>query len=1018
MSLLDQAPQLAVDDAVRLARELYGLDGRARPLPSERDQNFLLDSAAGRFVLKLANGSETRDLLDAQNAALEHVGARLTLCPRVVATRGGEQIAREPRGHFVRLVTWVRGTPIAKLTHHPDDLLDDLGRRIGELNRALADFDHPALHRDFYWDLAGGIDRSRGMLALVQDETWRALVAAELERIEGRLLPRLGSLRRSVIHNDANDYNVLVERGPDYQTHLSGIIDFGDMVYSYTVADVAVAIAYAVLGKRDPLSVAARVLAAYHAAYPLPEDEIGAVFDMVKLRLCLSAVVAAGQQPARPGDEYLGISQQAIRATLPALISIHPRFADAALRRACGLAGVPQAARICAWIRDTSRSDVQPIIVGETPLDPQQTLGLDLSVSSPLVAGDPELNTEPALTRRINDAMRGAGASVAVGGYLEPRLLYRTPLFAAPGLDRRTVHLGVDYFVEPGTPVRSPLAGVVHAFADNIQPLDYGPVVILRHLTDDGDEFFTLYGHLTRESLAPLTRGAPVPAGGRIGEVGTAEVNGGWTPHLHFQVITDLLEMGCDFPGVSRTADAATWAEFSPDPNLIARLPATILRPGSIHRAQALSSRRSHIGPNVRLAYREPLKIVRGWMQYLYDDNGRRFVDAYNNVPHVGHSHPAVVQAAEHQMRVLNTNTRYLHDSLARFAEQLCATLPAPLSVCYFVSSGSEANELALRLARAHTCARDVVVLESGYHGITTTLTALSPYKFNGPGGEGKPPWVHVARLPDVYRGPFTADDPSAARKYADDVAEAIDRARTGGRRVAAFLAESCPSVAGQIMLPDGYLERVYAHVRAAGGVCIADEVQTAYGRIGTHFYAFEAQHVVPDIVVLGKPIGNGFPLGAVVTTPGIAKSFDNGMEFFSTFGGSTVSCAVGLAVLEACQREGFQAHGARVGALLLNRLRALGPRHPSIGDVRGAGLFLGVDLVTDRETREPATALADHVVNRLREEGILIGTDGPHHNVLKIRPPMPFSVTDAEELVATLDRVLTDSELLTAENV
>jgi 4-aminobutyrate aminotransferase-like enzyme len=212
-------------------------------------------------------------------------------------------------------------------------------------------------------------------------------------------------------------------------------------------------------------------------------------------------------------------------------------------------------------------------------------------------------------------------------------------------------------------------------------------------------------------------------------------------------------------------------------------------------------------------------------------------------------------------------------------------------------------------------------------------------------------------------------------------------------------------------MLPDGYLERVYASVRAAGGVCIADEVQTAYGRIGTHFYAFEAQHVVPDIVVLGKPIGNGFPLGAVVTTPAIAKSFDNGMEFFSTFGGSTVSCAVGLAVLEACQREGLQAHGERVGALLLDRLRALGARHPSIGDVRGSGLFLGVDLVSDRETREPATALADHVVNRLREEGILIGTDGPHHNVLKIRPPMPFSVTDAEELVATLDRVLTDSE-------
>jgi 4-aminobutyrate aminotransferase-like enzyme len=350
-------------------------------------------------------------------------------------------------------------------------------------------------------------------------------------------------------------------------------------------------------------------------------------------------------------------------------------------------------------------------------------------------------------------------------------------------------------------------------------------------------------------------------------------------------------------------------------------------------------------------------------------------------------------------MLVLNTNTRYLHDKLAMFAERIVATLPPPLRICYFVNSGSEANELALRLARAHARRRDVVVLDAAYHGNTTTLIDISPYKFNGPGGEGAPPWVHVLPLPDTYRGKYRADDPRAGEKYAEF-------ARYVGNP-GAFIAESAPSVGGQIILPDRYLASVYAIVRAAGGVCIADEVQTAYGRMGTHFYAFEAQRVVPDIVVLGKPIGNGYPLGAVVTTAEIAASFDNGMEFFSTFGGSTVSCAAGLAVLDVVQEEGLQAHARAVGAGLVQRLRAAIGDHPLVGDIRGSGLFLGVELVKDRDTRAPAGDEASDVANRMRQRGVLLGTDGPFHNVLKIRPPMPFTDEDAALLVDVLTDVL-----------
>ena len=397
-------------------------------------------------------------------------------------------------------------------------------------------------------------------------------------------------------------------------------------------------------------------------------------------------------------------------------------------------------------------------------------------------------------------------------------------------------------------------------------------------------------------------------------------------------------------------------------------------------------------------------------MKYRYDDDGQRYLDAYNNVPHVGHCHPRVVAAGQAQMSVLNTNTRYLHDALTSYAERLSATLPEPLRVCYFVNSASEANELALRLARAYTGQRDMIVLEAAYHGHTTGLIDISPYKHAGPGGLGAPGWVHTAPIPDDYRGAFKRGDPQAGPKYAAEVANVIARMEASGRRLAGFIAETYPSVGGQIIPPDGYLRETYRHVRAAGGVCIADEVQTGFGRTGTHFWAFEAQGAVPDIVVAGKPIGNGHPIGAVVTTRAIADAFDNGMEFFSTFGGSTVSCAVGLAVLDVLRDEGLQAHAQRVGERLLAGLRPLAARHPIIGDVRGAGLFLGVELVRDRDTLAPADAEASFVSNRMREFGILMGTDGPYHNVVKIRPPMPFSLEDADLLVERFAQILRES--------
>ncbi len=431
------------------------------------------------------------------------------------------------------------------------------------------------------------------------------------------------------------------------------------------------------------------------------------------------------------------------------------------------------------------------------------------------------------------------------------------------------------------------------------------------------------------------------------------------------------------------------------------------MKPGEI-----LRLRERYLGRALSISYREPLKIVRGEGQYLFDEEGRAYLDCVNNVCHIGHCHPRVVDAAAGQMATLNTNTRYLHDHLVEYARRLAERMPGDLEVCFFVCSGSEANELALRLARSATGRRDVIVVEGAYHGNTTGLIEISPYKFEGPGGEGRPAHVRVAPMPDGYRGTYRYGDPESATRYAAAVADEIAGARADGREIAAFFCESMLGCAGQIVLPDGYLHEAYEHVRKAGGVCVADEVQVGFGRVGSHFWAFETQGVVPDIVTLGKPIGNGHPIGAVVTTRRVAEAAHTGMEYFNTFGGNPVSCAVALAVLDVIEEEGLQARAAEVGAHLKAGLMSLAARHAMIGDVRGLGLFLGIELVREAESLTPATREAAEAIELMKERGVLLSTDGPFENVIKIKPPLVFSRENADELVAVLDVVLGEIEL------
>jgi alanine-glyoxylate transaminase/(R)-3-amino-2-methylpropionate-pyruvate transaminase len=421
---------------------------------------------------------------------------------------------------------------------------------------------------------------------------------------------------------------------------------------------------------------------------------------------------------------------------------------------------------------------------------------------------------------------------------------------------------------------------------------------------------------------------------------------------------------------------------------------------------EVFATRQQFLNPAIFHYYKKPLMIVEGKAQWLFDEKGRRYLDGFGGIVtvSVGHCHPHVVAAAKRQHDLIpHTTTIYLNPEIALYAKELAGKMPGELKVVYFVNSGSEANDLALMMARAYTGNYDVIALRNGYHGgsqSTMGLTAQHTWKFNVPGGFG----VQHAQMPDTFRGPYGKDDAEAGRKYADDVKNLIQFGTSG--QVAGFFAESVQGVGGAVVYPDGFLQHAYAHVRAAGGLCVADEVQTGFGRTGTHYWGFETQGVVPDIVTMAKGIGNGAPLAAVVTTPKIAQALTSRIHF-NTFGGNPVCCAIGRAVLEVIDREKLQENSRTIGARLKAGFEQLAKKHALIGEVRGLGLMMGIELVKDRASKIPAKEECAAVFEKCRELGLLIGKGGLWGNTLRIKPPMIFTEADADFMIAVLDEAL-----------
>jgi 4-aminobutyrate aminotransferase-like enzyme len=785
----------------------------------------------------------------------------------------------------------------------------------------------------------------------------------------------LERLPQGVVHQDLNDFNVLAAPDADRRMRLSGILDFSDALPTAAVADLAVAVAYAMVRKPDPLIAAMHVVAGYAERRSLSKAELQAIYPLAVARLCVNAATWTSRTDA--AGMYGRARVRHTWPTIEQLTAVPPPLAAAAIAHAAGAASPDSTLE--GWLSE--RAQTFAAVLGGPIRD------ADLSVASPVFDYD-------ALGQDATPTMaRLAAAGAVAGRHLTSRfsrLVQRRTRIGEPP----SIHLGVDVWTADEQPVRAPLDGVVElaSAAQN--------VIVLRHRGSAPRPFWSRWGGL-RPAVA---LNASVTQGQELGALilqGNPAVC-----RLGVQLFEDG-ELALVAREMVPTALTPAWRAISPDPSPLLGID----RPAEDRWVQTRVERvrQQHFASSQRAYYERPIELVRASGVTFADRDGRTYLDAINNVSHVGHGNPAVIDALERQSRRLNTNSRFLYASLGRYAERLAGHLPDPLEVVFLVCTGSEANDLALRIAREVTGRHDAIVIDGAYHGNSAAVTDISPNRYKGPGGTGRPPGTHEVLMPDRYRGPFTYGDPHAGPKYAADVERVLGELTASATPPAAFIAESLMGSAGTIVHPDGYLVEAFQHARRAGALCIADEVQVGFGRLGSSFWGFEGQGAVPDIVTMGKPIGNGHPLAAVVTTRDIADAFDTGMKYFNTFGGNPVSCEVGLAVLNEIRDRRLQEHAADVGSYFLSRLRDLPSAHAAIGDVRGRGLYIGIDLISDRTSRSPDPRLARRVSEQMKDEGVIVIPTGGANNVLKVKPPMIFTRQNADQFVDTLDRVLTE---------
>lgn len=952
------APQVSEQQAEDILAARFGLIADVTSLGSQQDKNFLVhrgDEILG--VLKIANPAFNETELAAQDLATELIASAepdLRVAVAVPNTAGEIRTAVtglvDGTAH-VRLLRYLPGGALLESGYLSPTTVAELGALAGRVSRALAEFTHPGLDRILQWDLRYGAEVVSQLVSHV-DATHRDRLQAAADAAWARLSPLADVLPRQAVHMDLTDANVVVSHTPGGAVHPDGIIDFGDLSESWAIGELAITLSSVLQHPgADPTSVLPGVRA-FHAIRPLNLAEVEALWPLLVLRTAVLIVSGAQQAGIDPDNAYITEQSDGEWRMFEQATSVPIDVMTALIKAELGLA--------------SPAAPPSGSLISGIPAESVATLDFSATSDALDAAFTPGGWLRPAAEDELARAAIHDGARLVVTQFGQPRLT-RAP--ALSQTEPEVVPTGISLWPAEPVELRAPWDGeVVERVADRV--------------TFRGAEFELTLTGVTAGDGSVLGVAAP----------------GQWTEVAVRPVGAPVA------PALVEPSFGPGWLAVSRDPRPLLGLPELTLPTAD---ADLVARRDRSFAPVQEHYYSRPPRIERGWRHYLMSTSGRCYLDMVNNVTVLGHAHPRVAAAAARQLRKLNTNSRFNYAAVVEFSERLAALLPEPLDTVFLVNSGSEASDLALRLAIAAAGRPDVVAMREAYHGWTYGTDAVSTSTADNPNAlSTRPDWVHTVESPNSFRGKYRGPD---AKRYTGEAVDQIEQLIAAGRAPAAFICETVYGNAGGMALPDGYLEQVYAAVRGGGGYAVADEVQVGYGRLGEWFWGFQQQGVVPDIVSMAKSTGNGYPLGAVVTSRAIADAFRSQGYFFSSTGGSPLSCAIGMTVLDVLQEERLQENAVRVGGHLKSRLQGLAAKHPLIGTVHGVGLYLGVEMVRDPQTLEPATEETALICDRMLELGVIIQPTGDHQNILKTKPPLCIDVESADFYVDALDRVLTE---------
>jgi 4-aminobutyrate aminotransferase-like enzyme/Ser/Thr protein kinase RdoA (MazF antagonist) len=956
-------PEFAPLDAQNFVKTTFGVAATATELGSQEDRNFLMTTTTGeRYLLKICSAVLTAEEMEAQNGAMATVARAGVSTPiPIEASSGSAIVTVEIAGtsHLARLATFVEGRPLVDVPTARGPSFTAWGRLVGTVSKALVEFRVPSVDRALPWDLRNGVRVVDDLAHYLGDDPRRDHLVTTTRKVEAILESLRATLPLQAVHADLSDDNVVCVADRDGSLSVNGVIDFGDLSTGWRVAELAVACAEALhYVPERPLAVV-NLVAAFDAEVALLDDEITALWPLIVLRGAVLVVSGEQQVALDPENTYVEAARERQWASFRASAEFDWSVAAEAFRLRLGRPGFSHEG-------PSLDHTMLPVLESRTPRV------VELGFASRALTNGSWLESPlEEESRLLTDVL--STDRVAVTRFGEGRLTRARALE-----DHEPVNVALALVAV----VRDEPVDLVAPFGGEVSVLDRSLVLVgASHV-------------LFLEGVHP-TRVGVVVAGDSV-----AQTSGPFTIWLALN--DDHLDVTRVPPRFVRPSEFLAWRRRFEDPRAILDGRAGVGDDGSS--ARGLARRLASYHALQSHYYAEPPQIERGWREHLIDVDGRHYLDMVNNVTILGHGHPRIADVAADQWRMLNTNSRFHYDAVTELSERLLSTLPPSFDSVLLVNSGTEAVDLALRLTKAFSGREDVMCVTESYHGWSLGSDAVSTSVSDNPRAkETRPSWVHATATPNAYRGIHRG--PGAGAAYASDTIAEIRRLSAKGTPIGTFIIEPRAGNAGALEVPVGYLLDVFGEVRAGGGVCISDEVQVGYGRQGDVFWGYQ-QHpgVVPDVITIAKAMGNGHPLGAVITRREVVDALSSQGSFFSSAGGSTLSCRIGIEVLEIMRQEDLQGNALVVGNYLASGLEELAQKYPLIGAVHGRGLYLGVELVRDRTTLDPAVRESALLCDLMRERGVIVQTTGDRRNILKVKPPLCFSPRSADFFLTVLE--------------